>query len=53
MPDTYEPSKEAIDHTMASYNCTWEDAYTYLLLRYEGYSPYQAAIMSGISDPSE
>jgi hypothetical protein len=50
--DIYFPP-EKIQRVREFYKCSEEDAVTYLLLKEEGYSTKQAALMAGISDPSD
>ena len=53
MSESYTPSQQAINSIISKYNCSEEDALTYLYLRDEGYSSQQAGLMAGISDPSD
>lgn len=40
-----------IERIMAAFRCDREDAVTYIELRDEGYSQYEAAVLAGIRDP--
>ena len=42
-----------VPNVMEVYGCTAADAQRFIDLRSEGYSTYQAALMAGLSDPSE
>lgn len=43
---------ERIKRIMDNYKCSQERALTFIDLREEGYSVYQASLMAGISDPT-
>ena len=53
MSESYTPSQQVINSIISKYNCSEEDALTYLYLKDEGYSSQQAGLMAGISDPSD
>lgn len=38
---------------MSKYQCSYEDALTFLYLKDEGYNSQQAGLMAGITDPSD
>jgi hypothetical protein len=50
--DIYFPP-EKIQRVQELFECSEVDAITYLILKDEGYSTKQAALMAGISDPSD
>ena len=47
------PPTNVLKRAMVQYDCTIEDAQRYLDLRDDGHSQYAAALMAGLTDPSE
>lgn len=51
--DSLSYEESAISWTMRKYGCDQETAQRFLDLREEGYTMYQAKLMSGLGDPDE